>query len=723
MGNGFRYLRHNYLAEYASKKPVGFSAEASRYLAHTRLLSRDASSGEDSEPKVKLRGPAELPVGTKQLTFSMEAESRHPLAAVLYYLSSQDSVIGGSDLAGTNVARPETLTVRGLKEGTARLVCQVIDTQGNHASVRHKFPVVKAAVAQKRGAEPARTVSMEERLRLFSTDDRSLSRFYELPMSEVRLDRLARFYESAARELDGVSFDPLNQQERIDYLLLRNRLRFEQAELKRDRQNISQLAELLPFRERIHELEQQRWKMASPPPQASALVVAESVEQIKELRQRLERGLKEKKDGPKATDGESKPTDALLTISPVVAQRTARAADAIRNTLRTWYEFHAAYQPDFSWWLKQPYDTASKALEDYVKFLREEVAGLKGKDEDPLIGEPLGREALLPFLAAEHLAYSPEELIAIGEREMAWCEEQMRKAAGELGYGEDWQRALAKVKDQYVSPGQQDELIAQAAKEALEFVKSRELVTVPGLCEETWRVAMVSPEGQKTLPYAAYGGQQILVAYAAEPMAHADKLMAMRGNNRHFTRIVTAHELIPGHHLQRFVSDRNRTYRDSFGTPFAVEGWAVYWELRLWELGYGRTAEERIGMLFWRMQRSARIVISLKFHLGQMSPQEMVTYLVERVGNERLGATSEVRRYIGTGFGPLYQCAYMVGALQLRALHREVVQSGRMSEHQFHDEVLSYSVIPYELVRAGMLNLPLTKETAPGWRFAEPVKQ
>jgi hypothetical protein len=161
--------------------------------------------------------------------------------------------------------------------------------------------------------------------------------------------------------------------------------------------------------------------------------------------------------------------------------------------------------------------------------------------------------------------------------------------------------------------------VAELAREAIHFVKTRDLLTVPPLCEETWRVTMISPDGQKTLPFAAYGGQKVMVAYAKDEMKHEDKLMAMRGNNRHFTRIVTAHELIPGHHLQLFMADRHRTHRMLFSTPFLVEGWPLYWELKLWDLGYGQSPEDRIGMLFWRLHRSARIVVSLKFHLGQMT--------------------------------------------------------------------------------------------------------
>jgi hypothetical protein len=238
-------------------------------------------------------------------------------------------------------------------------------------------------------------------------------------------------------------------------------------------------------------------------------------------------------------------------------------------------------------------------------------------------------------------------------------------------------------------------------------------VTVPPLCEETWRTRMISPEGQKNLPYAAYGGQSIMVAYAREEMKLEDKLMAMRGNNRHFTRIVTAHELIPGHHLQAFQSDRFATHRTMFGTPFFVEGWAVYWELKLWSRNYAQSPEDKIGMLFWRMHRCARIIF------GEMSPKEMVDFLVDRVGHERFGAQSEVRRYIGEGYSPLYQCSYMIGALQLRALHEEVVAKGKMKEREFNDALLTFGVIPIEMVRAGILKLKLPRDDAAKWRFAD----
>jgi len=424
--------------------------------------------------------------------------------------------------------------------------------------------------------------------------------------------------------------------------------------------------------------------------------------------------------------------DAPLSVTPVVAQRAARELHGLRQALDTWFAHYDQFSPGFAWWARKPYDAAGTALNEYATLLREDIAGLKGKDEDPLVGDPIGREALLDDLAAEMIDYSPEELLAIGEREFAWCEAQMKLAAAEMGFGDDWKAALDRVKSEHVEPGEQDRLVTEQSKEAIAFLDARDLVTIPELCRETWRVRMIDADTQRTLPYAAYGGQDMLVAYPTRDMDQETKLMTMRGNNVHFSRIVVPHELIPGHHLQGFMAARSNTQRDRFGTPFLGEGWALYWEMRLWELGWPRGPEDRIGMLFWRMHRAARIIVSLNFHLGQMQPQQMIDFLVERVGHEKAGATSEVRRYVGGSYGPLYQCAYMIGGLQLRALHDELVSANggrvnpatgsRWTERAFHDAVLAQNSMPVKLIRAALLaggdGPALSRDGPPAWRFA-----
>jgi len=97
----------------------------------------------------------------------------------------------------------------------------------------------------------------------------------------------------------------------------------------------------------------------------------------------------------------------------------------------------------------------------------------------------------------------------------------------------------------------------------------------------------------------------------------------------------------------------------------------------------------------------------------------MVDFFVDRVGHERFGATSEVRRFIGDSFSPLYQAGYLLGGKQLHALHDEMVGDGKLTEQQFNDAVLAIPPRPIELLRAELRQLPLTRDTHPAWKFAQ----
>ena len=587
-----------------------------------------------------------------------------------------------------------------------------------------------------------------ESVRLYETERRSVAQFYDLSWSSVRQQRMDKLYAEWQETLAATDFATLSQGGRIDWLLLREQLEYERAKLGQDRKRLDQIAELLPFAATVEALELARWRMKPLDFAAAAKDLAVIPEQIRQLRGRLELGRKAvskepakdsakdpgkelakepggKNEGAKATPDAgtaagaavgSEANQAPLVLTPLLAFRAARTSNGIRQGLKAWHESYAGSQPEFNWWMKAPYEEIDKALEEYAKFLREEIAGVKGEKGDPLLGEALGAGGLARDLALEYLPYTAQELLTIGEREFAWCEARMKESANAMGLGDDWHAALAKVKSHYVPPGKQEAYIAEQAAEAIAFLKQRDLVTVPPLCEETWRIAMISTEEQRQTPYVAYNDMHILVAYARDDMSNADKIMTMRGNNLHFSRLTTAHELIPGHHLQKFYAQRFRSYRESFSTPFLVEGWALYWEMALWDQGYARSPEDQIGMLFWRMHRAARIIVSLKFHLEQMTPPQMVDFLVDRVGHERLGATSEVRRFIAGDFSPLYQCGYMIGGLQLRALAKEMIASG-MTVKQFNDAVLRCGEMPIEMIRASLLNLPLTRDSRAQWRF------
>jgi len=139
----------------------------------------------------------------------------------------------------------------------------------------------------------------------------------------------------------------------------------------------------------------------------------------------------------------------------------------------------------------------------------------------------------------------------------------------------------------------------------------------------------------------------------------------------------------------------------------------------LWDPGFPKSPEDRMGMLFWRSHRLARIIFSLKVHLGQMTPQEAIDLLVTRVGHERANAEAEVRRSFNGTYSPLYQAAYMMGGLQIRALHRELVGGGRMTNREFHDAIMQGGRMPIEMVRARLTGAALSRDYRANWKFIQ----
>jgi hypothetical protein len=535
----------------------------------------------------------------------------------------------------------------------------------------------------------------------YSADQNTLSTVYTDPDSPSTRERWTSFYKEGRASLAAVNFASLDHEGQADYILFANLLTQQEHQLALDERQWNDVAPLLPFAPKIFALEDAKRRMEHPDPKKSAATIDELAKAVIASHKELEVKVKD-----------ATPADRIA------AWRAAADLDELSGQLKKWFDFSNGYDPSFTWWVAQPYKQATAAIKDDSTFLREKLAGIAPDDKSTVIGTPIGRDALLKQLDDAMVPYTPEELIAMAKTQLAWCQGEMIKASRELGYGDDWHKALEAVKNTYVEPGKQPELIRSLAVEGAKFAEDRDLVTVPPLADEALRMEMMTPERQLVNPFFL-GGDAIIVSYPTDTMTYDQRMMSMRGNNPYFSRAVVFHELIPGHWLQGFMASRYRPYRQAFGSGFWVEGNAFYWELLYWDLGFHSTPQQRIGALFWRMHRCARIIFSLSFHLGLMTPQQAIDFLVSEVGHERDNATAEVRRSVNGDYDPLYQCAYMLGAVEFRALRHELVDSGKMTNRQYHDAILRESMMPIPVLRAILTGEKLTPDWKPHWRFLE----
>jgi hypothetical protein len=567
----------------------------------------------------------------------------------------------------------------------------------------------------------------------FSADETSLTRRYDAADSPDQRMRMRNFYTGWRTRLRDADFNGLSQEAKVDYILLDNYLVHELALLDRTDKERAETQDALSFADDVLTIYDARRRMENLNPMDAARKISAIAKSVDSLRALFE--------APAAGGrGAATPAVAAPKLTRSAGMRAAARVDQLRGTVGNWYRYYDGYDPLFSWWVADPYRKLDDAMTRYARTLRERVVGWRqtgpavaaaapggggrggqaAAADEPIVGVPIGADGLKADLAFEMIPYTAEELIAIAEREYAFSLSEAKKAAREMGFGDDWRAASDKVKDLYVEPGKQIEIIRDLARQAEQYFAEKDWVTIPELATEDWKMEMLSPERQRVSPFFL-GGESILVSYPTNTMTDEEKMMSMRGNNPHFSHATVFHELNPGHHFQGFMTQRYNAHRRMFNTPFWNEGIALYWEMFVWDEGFHASPEDRLGALFWRMHRSARIIFSLSFHLGKMTPEQAIDLLVETVNFERANAEAEVRRSFNGSYSPLYQAAYMLGGLQMRALHGELVRTGKMTNKQFHDAIMEGGPMPMTMVRARLTNQPLQRTGATPWRFADAV--
>lgn len=522
---------------------------------------------------------------------------------------------------------------------------------------------------------------------------------FKSPEQRKRLQDINKDYLS---KLKSARFEGFSIYGKVDYILLKKQIESSVWLLGKEETDYKTLSKYFAFADAIYALEKLRRRGTYKEGSLLAAQMTEIAKQIDTLSQNFTK---------------------QASLKPDQLKMATATTLSLKHRLKGFYQFYMDYEPGFTWWAPKPYEKLDLALTNYAKFFNEKVDPVPAaKSNKPEIkGNPIGREELIRQLNAELIPYTPEELIQLAEKEFKFCDEELLKASAAMGFGKDWKKAQEKIKNSYVPLGKQPELIVKLQDDALSFIKANDLINIPPLAEETWGMVMMSAERQLVNPFFT-GGREISISYPTNSMEEDDKLMSMRGNNPYFSRGTVQHELLPGHHYQYFINNRYKSYRDPFKTPFSVEGWPLYWELLLYDKGFAKTPEEKMGMLFWRMHRCARILFSLNFHLGKWTPQQCVDFLVDRVGHERANAEGEVRRSFKGDYSPLYQVAYLTGGLQLFALKKELVDSGKMSFKVFHDAVIKENLIPVEMIRAILTNQPLTRDFTTSWHFYGQLK-
>ena len=164
--------------------------------------------------------------------------------------------------------------------------------------------------------------------------------------------------------------------------------------------------------------------------------------------------------------------------------------------------------------------------------------------------------------------------------------------------------------------------------------------------------------------------------------------------------VLTAHESVPGHHLQlsiaRELGDLPQFRRHADYTAF-VEGWALYSERLGYDLGLYKDPYSRFGQLTYDMWRSVRLVVDTGIHAEHWTRQQAIDYFKDNAGKTETDIVNEIDRYIGW---PGQALAYKSGQLKILELRAEAERAlgAKFDVRAFHDTVLGSGALPLEVL-------------------------
>ena len=341
---------------------------------------------------------------------------------------------------------------------------------------------------------------------------------------------------------------------------------------------------------------------------------------------------------------------------------------------------------------------AGDALDQYAAWLRDDLMRrAKGTFA-------IGRDAFDALLRdKELLPYDAASLKRWGEELYAETAARLVEAARALGDAE-WRDSVDRLRADHPAEG---ELVAAYRRD---MERSREATRVAGLASlpaGEWLTVEPMPDfARPTLPYAAYvqpgafersRGGRFWVTLPAADEPEAVRAQRLEGHPRKGIAVIACHEGYPGHHLQlATAADHPSIARKAIRSNVFIEGWGLYVEELMTELGFLDDPETRLLRLKDLLWRAARVSVDVGLSTGELGFEQAVRFMMEGPRLERPNAVGECRRYT---LNPLQPSSYALGRAAILDLRGRAERKG-LGMRAFHDALLGCGSIPPALAAA-----------------------
>ncbi len=300
--------------------------------------------------------------------------------------------------------------------------------------------------------------------------------------------------------------------------------------------------------------------------------------------------------------------------------------------------------------------------------------------------------------------YSADDIHQIGLKEVARIKTEMQKIIKELdfeGSFADFFKFLRTDKQFYATSSKEILMIARDMAKRADAQLPKFFKTLPR-----------KPYGVAPVPDAIApkytGGRYIGTSKnSTEPGYYWVNTYNLPSRTLYTLPSLTAHEAVPGHHLQGSLNNelgdsipqfRRDLYLSAYG-----EGWGLYSEFLADEMNMYTTPYEQFGKFTYEMWRACRLVVDTGIHAKGWSRQQVVNYLSQNTALSLHEINTETDRYISW---PGQALSYKIGELKIRELRKKAKNNlqDKFDIRDFHEIILEQGTVTLAILEERINN-------------------
>ncbi|MCR9225551.1 MAG: DUF885 domain-containing protein [Hyphomonas sp.] len=343
---------------------------------------------------------------------------------------------------------------------------------------------------------------------------------------------------------------------------------------------------------------------------------------------------------------------------------------------------------------------AIDAYANLLEFMEEDYA--PAARAEPGLASLEGGQAAYAVAVSFHTAgagYSPEDIHQLGQSEVARIRAEMDKIIDEVEFEGSFDEFIAFLRsDPQFYAETPDELLEKAAEmsKRLDAILPRYFGTLPRLPYGVEAVPAAIAPGYTTGRYSGGDAEKGIAG------TYLVNTYALDQRPLYELPALSAHEAVPGHHLQIALAQELEDvpeFRKSYYATAFGEGWGLYAEKLAGEAGFYRTPYERFGQLSYEMWRACRLVADTGLHHYGWSREEAEACFNNNTALAPLNIQTEVTRYIGW---PGQATAYKVGELKILELRAKAKSAlgEQFDIRAYHDVVLGAGAMPLDALES-----------------------